>query len=119
MSVPVGVAVPAAEDQWACRAPGELMMLNQRDTVNVSTWNFTVRLERPGCDDGGGLTCTFLRLPDPYSSLWVLSRDRVQHFMRHRFWRCACGLSTMHGPWGFSCRPCSVARCVRCLPRPD
>ena len=64
------------------------MMLNQRDTVNVSAWNFRVRLERPGCDIGGGLSCDFLRLPDPYSSLWVLSRARVQHFMKHRFWRC-------------------------------
>ncbi len=64
------------------------MMLNQRDTVNISAWNRTVRLERPGCGDGEGLACDFLRLPDPYSSLWLLSRDRVQHFMRHPFWRC-------------------------------
>ncbi len=82
----------AASSSYTRRAAGELMMLNQRDTVNVSAWNWTVRLERPGCGDGGdgggGLACDFLRLPDPYSSLWVLSRDRVQHFMRHPFWRC-------------------------------
>ena len=48
------------------------MMLDQLQTINVSSWPKKLRKERPGCDDGG-VACNFLQLP-----VSSLPRSRAQ-----------------------------------------
>ena len=83
---------------------GVLMALGQ-PRVNISSYELTVRLQRPGCDVDGR-ACDFMQVPNAYSSVWLLSRERVQHFVTTPFWRCVPDLSRGQRS---QVRPCSAA----------
>jgi len=67
------------------------MLLDEPHPVNVSSWGPKVTLERPTGCRARGRSCDFLQLPNPYSSMWLLSRERLQHFITTPLWRCASG----------------------------
>lgn len=69
---------------------GLLVLLDQPNTVNISSYRQSVTLEQPGCG-ARGRTCDFVQLPNPYSSMWLLSRQRLRHFIATPYWRCASG----------------------------
>ena len=61
-------------------------MLDEPHSINISTWELKVTLERPDCGIGGR-SCDFVQLPNPYSSLWLLPRVRLEHYMTTPYWR--------------------------------
>ncbi len=63
------------------------MMLDGVTPVNISTYDRKVTLVRPGCGIDGR-TCEFIALPNPFSSMWLLSRERLQHCITTPWWRC-------------------------------
>ena len=79
-------AIRCSDNQCALLA-GRLMILDGRSSVNISTWEKKVTLDRPGCGVNGRF-CDFIELPQPYSSMWLLSRERVRHYVTSAYWRC-------------------------------
>ncbi len=63
------------------------MLLDGWGPVNITTHDRKVTLDRPGCGVNGRF-CNFLELPQPYSSMWLLSRERVRGFVNSTHWRC-------------------------------
>ena len=61
-----------------CCAEGLLTLLDEPHSINISSYYQKVTLERPGCG-ARGRSCDFLQLPNPYSSMWLLSRERLLH----------------------------------------
>ena len=71
------------------------MMLDGRRPVNISSYDRKVTLARPGCGVDGR-ACDFIALPNPYSSMWLLSRERLQHCIETPWWRCAARSERSH-----------------------
>ncbi len=63
------------------------MMLDGKMPVNISVWPWKVKLDRPGCGVNRRF-CDFIELPNPYSSVWLQSRERVQYYVTSAHWRC-------------------------------
>ena len=72
------------------------MILDGIRRVNLTAYDRTVTLERPGCGVNGRF-CNFLQLPQPYSSMWLLSRERVQKLVTSTHWRCGVGVRVASG----------------------
>ena len=73
---------------------GLLMLLDEPHSINISSYEQKVTLERPSCG-ARGRSCDFVQLPNPYSSMWLLSRERLRHFIATPYWRCDGTLSLM------------------------
>ena len=76
---------------------GMLMANDQRpvDGAPVSLSNYTqrVHLNHSACDRTQRL-CDFLQMPNPYSGMWVATREQVQRFVRDPLWT-----DPKRGPW--------------------